>query len=71
MKKRFSFKFWLCNLIYRDYLRSYLAIDKICLHDITKYAESHNGNIPHVYIDKLKYIADDIEWLMTGKKETR
>lgn len=25
MKKRFSFKFWLCNLIYRDYLRNYLA----------------------------------------------
>lgn len=71
MKKRFSFKFWLCNLIYRDYLRNYLAVDMACLHDIAKYAENHNGNIPNVYIHKLKHIVDDIEWLMTGKEETK
>ena len=71
MKKRFSFKFWLCNLIYRDYLRNYLAVGMACLRDIAKYAENYNGNIPTVYIYKLKYIADDIEWLMTGKEKTK
>lgn len=63
--KRCSLKFKICNFLYRDSLRKYLAIDQIAIMGMARTAEENGGRLYEWQIRKLHRIAEDLEWIMT------
>lgn len=63
-----SLRFRICNFLYRDLLRNYLAIDSLAIKTIAKSAKINGGQLAEWQIKKLNRIAGDIDWIMSNQR---